>query len=120
MAIKKSVDNNMERLFVYGTLAPGQVNHDVLVNIPGKWEIATLRGNLVDEGWGSVMGCPGIVPTEDGEEVKGYIFASEYLSDYWSMLDEFEGSGYSRAIVKVKIESGEYVDAFVYALNQAA
>ena len=108
----------MERLFVYGTLVPGQANHNVLEPIPGDWEPATLRGNLKNEGWGSEMGCPGIVPCDDGDEVDGYILCSEVLSKHWSMLDEFEGSGYSRQLVKVKIQSGEFVDAYVYALNQ--
>ena len=108
----------MLRLFVYGTLAPGQTNHKVLEDIPGTWETATLRGKLLNEGWGSKMGCPGIVPDEDGDEVDGHLLSSDHLAEYWAMLDEFEGSGYRREKVSVKIESGEWVEAFVYALNR--
>ena len=109
----------MERLFVYGSLAPGQVNHNVLESICGNWEVATLKGNLVDEGWGFEMGYPGIIPSNDGEEVKGWIFSSDNLSEHWPMLDEFEGSEYSREVVKVKNESDKYIDAYVYALKYA-
>ena len=32
----------MERLFVYGTLAPGRPNEHVLGEIEGSWEAATV------------------------------------------------------------------------------
>ena len=109
----------MERLFVYGTLAPGRANHSVLEDIAGSWEVGTLKGKLLDEGWGSKLGSPGIVPSDEGDEVKGYVFTSNYLSEHWAMLDEFEGNGYKRVPVLVKIENGEEIEAYVYALNHA-
>ena len=109
----------MKRLFVYGTLAPGQANHGVLEGVSGNWETATLRGRLLDEGWGSEMGCPGIVPCDDGEAVIGYLLSSNDLPGLWSTLDAFEGSGYARQPVKVETENGDLVDAYVYALNRA-
>ena len=39
------------RLFVYGTLAPGRSNADVLADVPGVWEPATVTGTLLPEGW---------------------------------------------------------------------
>ena len=110
----------MERLFVYGTLAPGRANHSLLEDIPGIWEAATLKGKLLDDGWGSKLGCPGIAPSDEGEEVEGYVLTSEYLSEHWAMLDKFEGNGYKRVPVLVKIENGEKIEAYVYALNHAA
>ena len=110
----------MERLFIYGSLAPGRPNHDVLKDIPGSWEPASLKGKLLDKGWGATLGYPGIIPSDEGEEVQGFLFASEYLSEHWSMLDEYEGTGYKRITVQVKAESGEKIEAYVYALNPAA
>ena len=110
----------MERLFVYGTLAPGRPNHSVLENIPGHWETATIKGKLLDEGWGSELGYPGIVPSDEGDEIEGFVFSSEHLSEHWSMLDEYEGVGYRRILVRVTIESGEKIEACVYALNHTA
>ena len=107
----------MTRLFIYGTLSPGQPNHHVMEQIPGSWEEASLKGILRDEGWGSEMGCPGIVPSEDGPEVQGFLFSSEQLADHWQMLDEFEGEGYNRVTVQVKTTNGTLLQAQVYALN---
>jgi gamma-glutamylcyclotransferase (GGCT)/AIG2-like uncharacterized protein YtfP len=36
------------RLFVYGTLAPGRPNEHVFAEIPGRWEAATVKGKLVE------------------------------------------------------------------------
>ena len=50
----------MERLFVYGTLAPGQPNEHVLAAIGGTWEPAIDTGTLHQDGWGASLGNPGI------------------------------------------------------------
>ena len=108
----------MQRLFVYGTLAPGRANHGILKDIPGSWESATLRGTLLQEGWGADMGYPGIVPTEEGDEVEGFLFSSDYLADHWPKLDEFEGEGYERVPVTVRVNRTKHIAAFVYALKR--
>jgi len=45
-----------ERLFVYGTLAPGRPNEHILADVPGSWEPARVTGTLREEGWGAAMG----------------------------------------------------------------
>jgi len=87
-------------------------------SIPGSWQAATLRGTLIEEGWGVAMDCPGVIPTEDGELVEGFVFSSAYLEDHWARLDEFEGEGYKRVSVTVQIKEAENVEAYVYALNR--
>jgi len=108
----------MQHLFVYGTLAPGRANHEVLQDIPGSWEAATLRGTLLEEGWGAAMGCPGIVPSVDGDEVEGFVFSSAHLADHWPRLDALEGEGYQRVPVTVRVNETHDVVAYVYALNR--
>lgn len=107
-----------ERLFVYGTLAPGRSNHHLLKDIPGIWKTATLKGKLLNEGWGSAMGYPALIPSEDGDEIEGYVFSSEHLTEYWSALDEFEGDGYRRVVVDVRVDDDTLLKAYVYALNR--
>jgi len=107
----------MNKLFVYGTLAPGESNHSVLSDLSGEWEAATVNGNLVNEGWGSGHGCPGLIPSSEASEVQGYLFTSDDLADSWDMLDRFEGSDYKRELVTVKLNSGVTVESFVFSVN---
>jgi hypothetical protein len=74
------------RLFVYGTLAPGRPNEQVLADIPGEWEPATVAGTLHQEGWGAEVGYPGIVLEEHGGEVEGFLFSSESLAEHGTPL----------------------------------
>lgn len=109
----------MQRLFVYGTLAPGQPNHGVLSRVPGTWEAATLKGILLDEGWGAAMGCAGIVPTDHGKQVEGFVFSSTELVHHWARLDAFEGEGYRRVpVVATLTATKQKVSTYVYQLNR--
>lgn len=106
-----------DRLFVYGTLAPGRPNAHILADIPGTWSRATVRGTLHAEGWGAAEGYPALVPDADGDVVQGLVFASDALAAHWPRIDAFEGDGYARVVVVAQLEDGSQVDAFVYALN---
>jgi hypothetical protein len=57
---------SMCRLAVYGTLAPGRPNHHQLNSLSGRWIKGTVRGQLLQEGWGAELGYPGIVLDLDG------------------------------------------------------
>lgn len=105
------------RLFVYGTLAPGQPNEHVLADLEGDWIAASVRGFLYEEGWGAMMNCPGIVPDDAGDRVDGFLFRSAQLPDHWGRLDEFEGYEYERVMVLVHLECGNFEEAFIYALK---
>ncbi|HET6563734.1 MAG TPA: gamma-glutamylcyclotransferase family protein [Marmoricola sp.] len=106
-----------ERLFVYGTLAPGRPNEHVLAGVPGTWEPATIRGRLIEHGWGAEIGFPAIVLDEEAPEVHGMLFSSEELDEHWANLDDFEGDGYERLLTSVTLESGETAVAHVYAVR---
>jgi gamma-glutamylcyclotransferase (GGCT)/AIG2-like uncharacterized protein YtfP len=106
-----------DRLFVYGTLAPGRPNSHVLAPLPGTWQPATVRGTLHPEGWGAAVGYPGIVLDERGSEVRGLVFSSDELAAHWTRLDDFEGDGYKRVLTTAVLEDGRTVQAYVYALR---
>ena len=107
-----------DRLFAYGTLAPGRPNEHVLADVPGTWEPAAVRGTLLQEGWGSAQGYPGIILKENGDEVHGFIFTSDELAEHWDRLDEFEGDGYERVFTPAVLEDGTVVQANIYALRR--
>lgn len=108
----------MQRLFVYGTLAPGKPNAHVLEEIGGSWQSASVIGRLYQEGWGSQMGYPGMVLDETGEAINGFLFSSDNLADHWESLDEFEGEDYKRISTMAKLSDGSNAETFVYVLKR--
>lgn len=109
----------IQRLFVYGTLAPGRANQDVLSTIPGYWESATVTGKLVNAGWAANTGYPAIVLDGTGQTISGFIFNSDRLNDQWARIDEFEGSDYQRVQTTVCRSDGVLVEAHIYTLRTA-
>lgn len=105
------------RLFVYGTLAPGRPNEHILSEVRGTWEPATVTGWLYQEGWGAAVGYPGILLDEQGDAVEGWVFTSGRLSEYWGSLDAFEGDEYERVVTTAKLGNGATVEAYIYVLR---
>ena len=105
------------RLFVYGTLAPGQPNEQVPADVPGSWQPATVTGTLLREGWGAAAGYPGIVLDEHGARVEGLDFSSERLADHWVRLDQFESDGHERVLTAATLGDGTTVYAYIYKLS---
>ncbi|MEM9761774.1 MAG: gamma-glutamylcyclotransferase family protein [Pseudomonadota bacterium] len=101
------------RLAVYGTLAPGRANAHVLADIGGSWTTGTVRGRLVELGWGAAQGYPGILLDPEGEAVAVHLLFAENLPAHWERLDAFEGSGYRRRSVSVETADGP-VEASIY------
>jgi gamma-glutamylcyclotransferase (GGCT)/AIG2-like uncharacterized protein YtfP len=100
---------------VYGTLARGRPNHHQLSGLSGRWIEGTVRGRLFEEGWGVELGYPGLVLDLDGATVGVQVFESLDLSDHWTRLDEFEGSGYRRTVTEVSTAEGDLL-AYIYVL----
>ena len=95
------------RLAVYGTLAPGKPNAHELAALTGTWTPGTVRGRLVEQGWGAAMGFPAIVLDDAASTVTVQLFQSPDLPAHWSRLDAFEGDGYNRVPVRVSTAAGE-------------
>ncbi len=105
-----------QRLATYGTLAPGQINHDQLAALKGQWRTGTVTGRLVDAGWGAAHGCPGLILDPAGDIVDVHVFESQDLPHHWSRLDVFEGPGYRRVIVQVRTADGD-LEASIYVID---
>lgn len=112
-------------LFVYGTLAPGQVNAHILGALDGAWTRAKVRGVLCDAGWGAAHGFPGLrlfrstTSSNDAPSdfVSGLLFESERLREMWSELDEFEGADYRCELTQAIFEDGTTKPCVVYAVD---
>ena len=108
----------VNKLFVYGTLAPGKPNEHILANTPGTWCEANVIGTLHQEGWGAALGYPGLVLDEHAENVTGLVFSSEQLPNLWPMLDEFEGEGYQRVLTTAEFTNGTKAQVYVYQIKK--
>ncbi len=91
-------------LAVYGTLAPGEVNHWVVRPIDGVWHPGTIRGWTYEITWGPATGFIGFTPDVDGNDVPVQVLVSDKLTSWWHQIDEFEGPGYHRVIVDVSLD----------------
>ena len=107
------------RLFVYGTLAPGQSNHSLLKDLTGTWQEGTIRGTLYPNGLGPTVGFPVVDLVLEASKINGWLFVSEELPRHWQKLDAFEGPGYKRAITTVFLKNNSSINAFVYALDHS-
>lgn len=105
------------RLATYGTLAPGRPNHHQLAGLTGRWLRGTIRGRLVEAGWGAALGFPGLALDEAGPTIEVHLFESCDLPLHWDRLDAFEGPGYQRVAIRVQTPEGE-LDAFIYAVAE--
>ena len=103
------------RLATYGSLSPGEINHNQLSALTGRWSKGTVRGILSPAGWGSALGFPALTLDPSGPLVNVNVFESPDLPEHWARLDEFEGSGYRRVVVAVQTPQGE-LPAFIYVL----
>ena len=109
--------DNMPRLFVYGTLMPGKINHHYLQAIEGEWARATVKGRLYPEGIGLASGYPALVLDNHAEEVAGWLLISTQLQNHWPTLDEFEGFAYQRVTTWVTTCDNSLLEAYVYVLS---
>jgi gamma-glutamylcyclotransferase (GGCT)/AIG2-like uncharacterized protein YtfP len=107
------------RLAIYGTLAPGRVNHHQISALTGTWQRGTVRGKLFSSGWGAALGFPGLILDPLGPLVDVHLFESAELPAHWNRLDQFEGTGYKRVVAAVNTEEGER-SAWIYILAEEA
>jgi len=106
-----------DRLFVYGTLQPGESMNHLLGSIGGVWNKGTIRGELIQAGEIPGFPYPGVILNDKGDTVPGYLFTSENLSAHWEKLDQYEGSSYKRVMTYVSLPDGRTVKSYIYELK---
>lgn len=100
----------------YGTLAPGRVNNDRLTDLEGSWRQGTVRGRLVEAGWGAELGYPGLILDPSGQAIEVQVFELSDLPDHWPRLEVFEGTGYRRVVTWVSTLDGDQ-EAWIYVIE---
>lgn len=96
-----------QRVFVYGTLMPGQPRWAVLEPYTAGWEPATARGRLWDTG----RGYPAVRFDVDGDPVPGVVvtLVSELTEEAVMTLDRVEGEGVLYRRVEVATSTGSAI-----------
>ncbi len=105
-----------QRLAVYGSLAPGEMNHEQVAGLGGTWTPGAVHGELHSEGWGATYGFPGMRWHPDADAVPVQVLESRRLPEHWARLDRFEGPGYRRTLVPVRIEGRDRVVSHLYVV----
>jgi len=101
------------KLAAYGTLRPGEVNHNIVADIDGIWRDGTITGEV-----SQVRDYPSFVWKVSGPEVPVKVLFSNSLHEEYPRIDRFEGEFYERVLVPVTIDGFVHV-CYVYASSLA-
>jgi gamma-glutamylcyclotransferase (GGCT)/AIG2-like uncharacterized protein YtfP len=107
--IHLALDRPDHKLAAYGTLVPGERNHDRVAALGGSWQRCYVRGRR----WTAADGDPAFRWSPDEPEVEAMLLVSDRLPSAWADLDRFEGSPYRRHLVPVRAEETHHV-AYLY------
>lgn len=109
-----------QHLVVYGTLAPGQSNHHIVLHIKGEWRPAVIQGKLEFRDTGPTNSYPAFSHTtpELAATIESFVFSSRDLAAHWPLLDEFEGEGYRRILTRYELKNGDFGYGYIYAFNE--
>jgi gamma-glutamylcyclotransferase (GGCT)/AIG2-like uncharacterized protein YtfP len=106
------------KLAIYGTLAPGKVNHHHIADLGGAWHDAAVRGSLGRVGHGVHTGLPAIVLDPAAAMLPLKLLLCDALPAAWPRLDAFEGEEMQRLLVVLEGDGGTIGVANIYALRR--
>lgn len=112
--VLEAVFGPSRRLAAYGSLMPGELNHERVTALGGTWHDGHVRGDWSPTGWGATLGFPAIRWRPDGERVPVMLLVSDDLPAAWGRLDRFEGDEYCRILVPVYDDAGLLAVANLY------
>lgn len=110
--------NCSQKLAVYGTLAPGKVNHHQIADLGGAWRDGALRGELGQVPEGVHQGLPGLRLDPKGAVMLVKLLVSAKLPLAWTRLDAFEDSEMQRLLVPLERDGAFTGVVNVYALRR--
>ena len=92
------------RLFAYGTLRPGEMNHHVMEGLGGRWIPARISGTVGTCDVGVHVGMPALRLGEG--TVAGLVLVSSALPAAWGRIDAFETDLYARILTIAQTDEG--------------
>jgi gamma-glutamylcyclotransferase (GGCT)/AIG2-like uncharacterized protein YtfP len=98
-------------LFVYGTL---RKRYDLKLKDKVKKDWTYLGQAKIGAALYDIGKYPGAVKDRSGREVVGDVFVVNEPGKVFPVLDKYEGKEFVRKKAKVKMRSGEEVNAWVY------
>ncbi len=93
---------------------PGGLYHYLLADLPGAWEPCLIRGHM-----GEFWGFKAFQYDEYGPEHPAWLFSSPALPQKFPDLDAFEGEGYQRRLIPVRVGQRRVL-AHIYAARDLA
>lgn len=103
-----------QKFVVYGTLAPGEINHSIILDIQGHWEDCKIIGELDKS-----KSIPYFNWNPKGQLIDAKLFSTAELPDCWKRIDRFEGEQYRRLLIPVLRERGIAIaNCYVENLNR--
>ncbi|NIA70765.1 gamma-glutamylcyclotransferase [Pelagibius litoralis] len=108
-----------EKLAVYGTLAPGKVNHHHIADLGGNWADTALRGTLGQVPQGIHQGLPGLCLDPAAAPMPVKLLVSVRLAAAWARLDAFEGEEMQRLLVPLERDGAFAGLANIYSLRRS-
>ena len=115
--MSQRVQASPPRLFVYGTLAPGEVNEHVLAPLDGSWVPARVYGTLHAEGWGHTHGFPALRLTLWHLRWQGKFFTRKISLDTGTELMSLRAKPIAEWRPHAELINGGLCETCVYILN---
>ncbi len=111
----------IQRIFVYGTLRPGQSAYSLIAKSVASHIPATTLGQLV----ALPAGYPGLLSRGNGRVVGDLLTLARDMSpgsveESLRALDRYEGDEYDRELREVSLGDGTNARAWCYVLREAA
>jgi gamma-glutamylcyclotransferase (GGCT)/AIG2-like uncharacterized protein YtfP len=105
-------DEVIDRLFVYATLRQGQTARSLIANQIAKCAKASTAGAI----YVFPMGYAGFIEADEPRRVIGELLWLTDLAATFGLLDAYEGQDFARVLKQIRLETGELVWSWLYAL----
>ena len=102
----------IDRLFAYATLRQGQSARSLVANQIARCVKASTTGAI----YAFPMGYAGYIEADEPMRVVGELLWLTDLPATFGLLDAYEGEDFARVLRQVKLETGELVWSWIYAL----